>query len=128
MRRTPRAIRLLLTGVASAWLAAAVAACSHGVAVGANRTVRIALSEYRVIPQSVRARPGQLVLVVENHGRLAHDLAVSAHGQILAQTPPLLPGATAVLSLALGPGNYLMSSTLFSDQALGAYGTLNVSS
>jgi hypothetical protein len=126
MRRTHRAIGLLLTAAASAWLAVAVSGCSHTVSVGPNRTLRIALSEYRVIPQSARARAGQLNLVVENDGRLAHDLAVSAHGQILAQTPPLLPGASAVLTLALRPGSYLMSSTLFSDQALGAYGTLNV--
>jgi hypothetical protein len=74
----------------------------------------------------VRAASGQLTLVVENDGRLAHTLAISSHGTVLGQTPPLLPGARSDLVLSLRPGSYVMSSTLFSDQALGTYGTLTV--
>jgi hypothetical protein len=113
---------LLLAGAASG----ALAGCGHTVSVGPSRTLRIAVTEYRVIPQSVRSQPGQLTLVVENDGRLAHTLAISSHGNVLGQTPPLLPGATAALVLSLRPGSYVMSSTLFSDQALGTYGTLTV--
>jgi hypothetical protein len=86
----------------------------------------VALTEYRVIPQSIQSRAGDVTLQVENDGRLAHTLAVSSHGTILGQTPPLQPGASASLSLSLPPGHYLMTSTLFSDQALGEYGTLIV--
>ncbi len=64
--------------------------------------------------------------MVENDGRLAHSLAVSSRGTIVGQTPPLQPGTQTYLVLALTPGSYLMTSTLFSDQALGTYGTLTV--
>ena len=35
---------------------------------------------------------------------------------------------TQLLLVALGPGTYTLSSTLFSDKALGEYGTLTVTS
>jgi hypothetical protein len=122
MRKLRAATRLLLTGAGLA----ALVGCSHTATVGTSRTIRVALSEYRVSPQSIRATPGLLTLVVENDGRLAHDLAVSSHGDIVGQTPPLQPGTRTYLVLTLGPGRYLMTSTLFSDQALGTYGTLTV--
>ncbi len=122
MRKLRAASRLLLTGAGLAVLTG----CTHTVAVGSSRTIRIALSEYRVSPQSIRSTAGELTLVVENDGRLAHDLAVSRHGTIVGQTPPLQPGTRTNLVLTLNPGSYLMTSTLFSDQALGTYGTLTV--
>jgi hypothetical protein len=122
MRKPRVATRLLLTGAAAATLAG----CGHSTTVGPRRTVHVALTEYRVIPQSIQAKPGSLTLEVENDGRLAHTLAISRGGTILGQTPPLQPGAFALLTVSLRPGRYMMSSTLLSDQALGAYGTLSV--
>jgi hypothetical protein len=121
--RNPVAVsRLLLTGS----VLAALSGCGHTTTVGASRMLRVALTEYRVNPQSIRSRPGELTLVVENDGRLAHTLAISDHGNVVGQTPPLPPGTRTDLVLTLTPGTYLMTSTLFSDQALGAYGTLTV--
>jgi hypothetical protein len=121
--REPRvATRLLLTSA----VAVTLAGCGHSTSVGPHRTIHVALTEYRVIPQSIQAKPGSLTLEVENDGRLAHTLAISRHGTILGHTPPLQPGAFALLTVSLRPGSYLMSSTLLSDQALGAYGTLTV--
>jgi hypothetical protein len=122
MPKLRAATRLLLTAAGLA----ALAGCGSTVSVNSSRTIRIALAEYRVSPQSIRSRPGELTLLVENHGRLAHDLAVSSHGTILGQTPPLQPGTQTYLVLYLSRGSYLMTSTLFSDQALGTYGTLTV--
>jgi hypothetical protein len=122
MRRTRLAYHLLLAGTISA----ALAGCSHTVVVPGDRVLRVALSEYRVIPQSILARPGQLTLIVENDGRLTHNLAVASGARVLGQTPPIPPGQSADLFLTVSAGSYLMSSTLFSDQALGTYGTLNV--
>jgi hypothetical protein len=126
MSRHRECARLLLTAAAAVAGGAGLAACGHTVSPGAGGTVRIALTEYRVIPQSVRSKPGRLTLLIENDGRLAHTLAVSIRGTILGQTPPLQPGASTYLILSLRPGSYLMTSTLFSDQALGEYGTLTV--
>ena len=122
MRKLRAATRLLLTGGALA----TAAGCGHTTTVGVSRTVHIALTEYRVIPQSIQSSPGRLLLLVENDGRLAHTLAVSQHGKMVGQTPPLQPGTSTYLALNLAPGSYLMSSTLFADQALGEYGTLTI--
>ncbi|MGH2916476.1 MAG: hypothetical protein ACRDMX_15975 [Solirubrobacteraceae bacterium] len=121
-RRTPVAVSIAL--VASAMLA--VAGCGSSRTVGKDGTLRVALTEYRVIPQSVHTRTGVLTLVVHNYGRLTHDLVISDAGHADIATDPIAPGQTSVLSAALIPGSYQMYSSILSDQALGAYGTLDV--
>lgn len=94
--------------------------------VGSDRTLTVGLTEYRLMPQQARVSEGLLMIVVHNYGRLAHNLAISVDGQTEGSTTPLRPGTTAQLPLELMPGTYTMASTLVSDQALGAYGTLTV--
>lgn len=103
-----------------------IGGCGHTVTVRSGRVLQIAVTEYRVIPQSVRVSAGLLTIVVHNEGRLAHNLSVTENGQLVGETNPVLPGETAYLPIDLSPGSYVMASTLFSDQALGAYGTLTV--
>lgn len=100
--------------------------CGSTVTVGSDQTLRIALSEYRVTPQNVEAGAGQLTIFAHNYGRLTHDLVISLNGQSLASTAPIAPGQTAELDTTLPPGTYEMASTILSDEALGAYGTLDV--
>src|SRR5437764_871859 len=61
-----------------------------------------------------------------SRGTLVHPLAILNTGHLAAGTPPIRPGSSATLTLALGPGTYVMASTLFFDQAAGTYGTLRV--
>ena len=120
----PRLLRITFPLV----LSCSIGACSgQTVAVPAGRTLRLTVSEYQVRPQSVRARPGPLRIVVRDTGRLVHNLAILNNGKVAAATPPIRPGASATLTLALGPGTYVMASTLFFDESLGTYGTLRVS-
>jgi hypothetical protein len=105
---------------------ALIPGCSHTRSVGSDRTLRIAISEYRLNPQSARVSSGLLTIVVRNYGRLAHNLVVSQNGQTTGSIKPLFPGQSAELSLSLAPGTYSMASTVQSDQTLGAYGTLHV--
>jgi hypothetical protein len=102
--------------------------CGGTTRVSINRTFQVALTEYHVSPQRVRAPSGTLTIFVHNYGRLSHDLVISWHGQPEASTQPIPPGQTTELIANLGPGHYLMSSTILSDQALGAYGTLILTS
>lgn len=104
----------------------ALAACSHTVAVGASRTVTIALTEYRLSPRNLQAAPGRLTIVASNHGREVHNLVVSQNGRGAGSTPPIWPGRSASLTVDLTKGTYTIASTLFSDQDLGEYGTLTV--
>jgi hypothetical protein len=125
---TASAARLLCAATASAALVAAAGGCGHTSAVGPTRTLRLALSEYRVVPQSVIAEPGDLTLIIANEGRLTHNLTITIGATVVGETPPIMPGASSELLLNLSRGTYVMASTMFSDQALGAYGTLRVGS
>jgi hypothetical protein len=107
---------------------ALIAGCGHTLRVGSDRTLQLGVTEYRLAPDSVRARPGVLTIIVHNYGRLTHNLVVSSNGQSVAATPPISPGGSVELPLDLAPGSYRMASTILSDEALGAYGTLIVSS
>jgi hypothetical protein len=118
--------RKLPLAVASLAIALALSACAHTRTAGAGRTARIALTEYHLNPESIRASNGVLSIVVHNYGRLTHNLVVSADGQSVAGTGPIPPGQSAELDLNLAPGTYQMASTILSDEALGAYGTLTV--
>jgi hypothetical protein len=115
---------LAIVSLALGWLAAG---CSHTRAVGADRTLRVALTEYRLNPQSAHVSSGVVMILVHNYGRLTHNLVVSENGQTIGSTKPVAPGQSAEIDLNLANGSYLMTSTILSDQALGAYGTLTVS-
>ena len=117
-----------LSLLAAALVTLGVAACGSATTVPKDGTLRIALGEYRVIPQEVHTRAGVVTIVVHNYGRLTHDLVISLNGDAEISSDPLAPGQTAVLSAALIPGTYTMASSILSDQALGAYGTLDVTS
>ncbi len=121
-----RTKRRSLSLFAAALVALAGAGCGRTASVGTGGTLQIALNEYRVTPQDVRAHTGLLTIFVHNYGRLTHDLVISLDGSVAASTKPIAPGQTAQLDAALAPGHYLMASSILSDQALGAYGTLIV--
>ena len=106
---------------------AGLAACGRTAVLGSDRTLTVGVTEYRVIPQKVRMSEGLVNFEVHNYGRLTHNLAISRDGQSEGSTTPLAPGQSANLALELTtPGTYTMASTMLSDQALGAYGTLIV--
>jgi hypothetical protein len=100
--------------------------CGHTAHVGLRRWVQVALTEYRVTPQRVTARAGELAIVAHNDGRLTHNLALTESGHTVASTRPIPPGQDASLLVVVPPGRYVMASTLFSDEALGIYGTVTV--
>jgi hypothetical protein len=108
--------------------ATVLAGCSHTFVVGRGRALDVGLTEYRVIPQKIRAAAGALTVFAHNYGRLTHNLVVSYHGHVVDETQPIAPGDTAWLALTLAPGEYELASTILSDQSLGEYGTLTVTS
>ncbi len=100
--------------------------CSRTLVVSSDRTLNLALSEYRINPQDVRVSTGELIIYVHNYGRLTHNLVITHDGQTTDATKPLPPGQSAALAVDLSPGKYSMASTILSDQTLGVYGTLTV--
>jgi plastocyanin len=107
---------------------ALLGACGHTETLGNARTLYVALSEYRLAPQSVRVSAGPVTVFVHNYGRLTHNLVISRSSQATGATRPIWPGQSAEITLTLTPGTYLMASTIQSDEALGEYGTLKVTS
>jgi hypothetical protein len=120
--------QLLVVAAAATAIGVSISGCGHAAGVGSDRMLRVALTEYRVVPQRVQVSAGELTIVVHNDGKLAHNLAISQNNTVVDQTPPIWPGASGQLSVILAPGRYTIASTLFSDLALGEYGTLTVTS
>ena len=121
MKRSPLA--LLAAGVVTM----GAAGCGATTTVGGTGALQIAVTEYRITPQAVRAAAaGVLTIVVHNDGRLSHNLVITRGGVVEASTAPIAPGQWTYLEATLTAGRYLMASSLLSDQALGAYGTLDV--
>jgi plastocyanin len=114
------ALTLLVLG------AGTVAGCGRSAVVGATRVLNLSLTEYRLTPDNARVSAGVLTIVLHNYGKLTHNLTISSNGETEASTKPVWPGQTASLTLSLAPGRYQLASTLLSDEALGAYGTLTV--
>jgi plastocyanin len=108
--------------------ATTISGCGHTRVVGSDRTLAVGVTEYRLFPASVRVHAGELTILVHNYGRVAHNLVVLSHGGWAGATKPIFPGDTAPLTLVLTPGTYSMKSDLSSDEALGTYGTLVVTS
>jgi hypothetical protein len=111
----------------TAVMAAILSGCGHTQAIGSARVVQVTLTEFRITPQDIRGRPGPLTIFVHNFGRLSHSLAISRDGQVEGSTSAIPPGQTAELAVTLPSGTYQIASTILSDQALGAYGTLTLS-
>jgi len=107
-------------------LAFALTGCAHTIRVGGRRDLHLALTEFRVTPDTVRAYAGPLTITVRNVGTRTHDLAVSLGNQNEVVSPDLAPGATATMTVYLAPGSYMLRSLLSDDQALGLWGTLDV--
>jgi hypothetical protein len=107
-------------------LAWALAGCGHVVTVGNSRHLVVAVTEYRVTPDTVRAYSGTLTITVHNVGTRVHNLALSAGSTNAAITPDLPPGTSTTMTVDLAPGKYMMRSTIIDDQSLGLWGTLDV--
>lgn len=123
----PSPLPPLIVALAIAGAALSAGGCGATTTVGGSRTLRVGLSEYRVTPERAQAGAGLLMIVAHNYGRLTHNLVVSLNGVTEASTEPIAPGQTAQLETVLSPGRYQLASTELADQALGAYGTLQVS-
>jgi plastocyanin len=84
------------------------------------------VTEYRLVPQSIRVPAGELTISIHNYGRLTHNLSVTRGMRTTGSTQPIRPGQTAQLTVTLVRGKYFMSSTILSDRDLGIYGTITV--
>jgi hypothetical protein len=90
-----------------------------------DATIELAIRDFRVAPQVVRA-PGRqdLTIIVRNTGRLPHNLRIRGTGGNRVKFRTLLPGESAARVVKLPRGDWRMFCSLSNHEELGLYGTL----
>src|SRR5205085_12630958 len=83
----PRALKL----AALAACAAGLAACGHTQGIGPDRTLRTALTEYRLRPDNIRASAGHLHIQLRHYRRVTHNHVISSHGVTHGSSKPVWP-------------------------------------
>jgi plastocyanin len=92
-----------------------------------DQRAEIALDDFLIKPQNVRAQAGELTFSVTNEGRLGHNLRLrGGPGGEQVITTTLLPGKAATESVTLAAGTYTMLCTVANHEQLGMTGRLVV--
>jgi plastocyanin len=112
--------------VAAATVVLVTAGCGTTKVIAPGGRLTVALTEYRLRPQSAEVSAGALTIVAYNYGRLTHNLVVIQNGRPQESMAPIAPGGNEQMTVFLAAGRYTLASTVQSDQALGVYGTLTV--
>lgn len=125
-----RALASLLTALLAA-LALLGAGCGSPAAVDVaeSQPVAIAMSEFRLTPQTVRlGGAGRRTFEVRNEGTMVHRFELrSADGtKRIAIGKPLKPGQSQTLTVRLARGRYLMRCAQQRHNTLGEHGELTV--
>jgi hypothetical protein len=93
------ALVVLALGLCSAVLA-------QGLSDPAHATVTLSDGKLTVTPMTLK--PGPLTLVIVNHGKLTHALAIMGTGLQPKRTPVLATGKSATLKVTVKAGAYLV--------------------
>lgn len=112
-------------------LAATAAGCGapDPVDVAESQPVAIAMSEFRLTPQTVRLNgAGRRTFEIRNEGTMVHRFELrSADGtKRIAIGAPLKPGQSETLTVRLARGSYLMRCAQERHNTLGEHGELVV--
>ena len=127
--------RFRLAAALLALPAIALGGCGGDDAFRTDRPIlRLAVDEYRIVPQDVVARPGRIKIVVRNTGRLTHNLVIQVPPKDVDDKPEEVPGARVKsmqpgevgqpIKVTLKPGEYRLVCTIANHDDLGQYGKL----
>lgn len=97
-------------------------------------TIRVELREFKMTPQSVSIRRGNVVVIATNRGAQVHNLQIETivdrtsddRAKPLLAIKAMQPGASASGNASLGPGRYRWRSSIANDDDLGMYGVIEV--
>jgi plastocyanin len=99
---------------------------SEEVARAPDRDIGIELRDFRIGPQVVSTRRGELTFTVINRGRLPHNFHVKGPGGSRIGLSTMLPGRGSTGVKKFGRGTYRMVCTIANHEELGMYGRLVV--
>jgi plastocyanin len=120
--------RHLIAAALAAAVALPAAGCADDIPPTRPREgrVEVALDDYSIAPQRIRAEPGRLGFEVVNRGVIGHTLRVMRGDREVAGVKTLLPGASATAAGRFEKGDYKLVCILGNHEELGMYGTLTV--
>ena len=94
---------------------------------GPAATVQVRESEFKIAAPATVAKAGTVTFVVENAGKIQHDLALQGAGvPASAKTPLISPGKSAKLTVTLAAGTYTLYCSVPGHRAAGMVATLVV--
>lgn len=95
--------------------------------------VRFELGEYRIAPQNVRMKAGEVKFQAKNVGRLPHNLVIEQEADDPDDEPieigrldTLQNGESTSQKIDIKPGTYTLICTIANHDDLGQYGELRV--
>jgi uncharacterized cupredoxin-like copper-binding protein len=117
-------------------------AANEAAGRGVATTVRVTEKEWSVKPVPASAKPGKVTFVLKNAGKLDHELVVvktklapaklpvkgtkaSEAGRV-GKIPPVKPGATKRITLALKAGKYVLFCNIAGHYKSGQRGGFQV--
>jgi len=141
--------RRVTAGALAAAAALGVLAATGGAGVAPARDttaaatkVKVALSEWKLVPSVVRISPGRITFVVRNMGKIPHELVIVRTGRhhhalpmsgsqaseagLMGEIEEFLPGQTRHLVVKLAPGRYVLLCNLPGHYMAGQYAALRV--
>jgi hypothetical protein len=96
--------------------------------------IRVELREFKMTPQAVSIKRGNVSIQVTNRGALVHNLQIETivprssdeKAEQLLAIKAMQPGASASGNVSLSPGKYRWRSSIANDDDLGMYGVIEV--
>jgi hypothetical protein len=122
--------RAAAAGLAAGLATVALAGCATTSATYNSPLLALKVTEFQIMPESVKMAPGSIRIRLTNDGVLVHEVAIAnADGKILGQTGAVFPGHTALSRVfTVTPGTYRVYDPGANYADLGAYGSLSVRS
>jgi plastocyanin len=100
---------------------------SAGAPATVQRNIPVAEKEFQILLPPLKTLPaGSYSFLVDNNGKIPHDLVVSGPNVNNAKTPLLKPGQTALLKVTLSTGNYTLYCSVPGHRAAGMVAKLSV--
>lgn len=89
--------------------------------------LKVSLVDFKINPDTFKAKPGDVTFAVSNDGKSPHNLTIlDGDKKVVGKTADLAPGKTAVLKVTLAAGMYHINCSLPGHESLGMSGMVMV--